>query len=257
MTISVCLLCYGDFPELARRCLGSIVPHVDPRHVADVRVGLNAVSPATEEYVLVTLDSLPVPVRVIQCHENRLKYPVMRRLFRRWPLEAPLIMWFDDDSYIREHVSSDWMATLPERMGRAAMLGQRYRLRRPLTPAQQDWVRQQSWYTGRSLDQPPRFITGGWWVIRSDVVLKHDWPPPCARHCGGDYTLGVLLDQQRLEVVNVPGDVAVNKERRRGENPALHLHLGGPQCRTPVDPFPCRVLSKRPGDDWYDANETL
>src|SRR5690606_26744083 len=111
---------------------------------------------------------------------------------------------------------------------------------------------------GRPISRPPRFITGGWWVIRSEVIRSHDWPPPCARHQGGDSMLGVLLDQQQLPFADVPGLVATNAGKRRGvRHVPPPLQLGGSQCREPVEPFPCIVSTKQPGEPWQDVEELL
>jgi hypothetical protein len=50
-----------------------------------------------------------------------------------------------------------------------------------LSPAQQDWIRQQSWYAGRPMPQELLFNVGGWFVLPLGLMRRCDWPEPGLR----------------------------------------------------------------------------
>src|SRR4051812_533765 len=49
-TFSVCVLLYGDYPDLAERCLESIALLSDEK--VEIRIGMNAVSETTRRFAL-------------------------------------------------------------------------------------------------------------------------------------------------------------------------------------------------------------
>ena len=67
---TVCVLCYGDHVDLAKRCIDSIVKTVDLNHI-DLRIGGNKLGSATMDYLQT------VPANKLYLHtENDKKYPV-------------------------------------------------------------------------------------------------------------------------------------------------------------------------------------
>lgn len=130
---TVCALLYGDFPHLAERCLKPLLPLVD-HGLIDLRVGCNQISPQTERYLTLALVGRVDRIEVVRSEENILKYPMMRLLFGiegRLPrIETPWVMWFDDDSYIKDPDPAGWLDRVEEKMHGADMIGSLYRDRK-------------------------------------------------------------------------------------------------------------------------------
>ena len=113
----------------------------------------------------------------------------------------------------------------------ADMLGKIYFQR--LQGKQWDWIIDQDWYNP-SVGKPPIkrrknsfvFATGGWWVIRTELLKKWDWPTPELKHCGGDSMLGELIRHQKYTLSGFETGVKINaddrgrhsKARPRGES---------------------------------------
>ncbi len=93
---TVFVLCYGEYPELAKSCLGSILSTL-PIERLDLRVGLNAVCDETRAYV----KSLPT-TKIYEDASNAGKYVIMRRMFHdpECPITTTHLVWFDDDARI-------------------------------------------------------------------------------------------------------------------------------------------------------------
>lgn len=221
---TICVLLYGDFPALAERCLRSITETVAARDL-NLRVGLNAVSPAVRDWVRswVPEDS------ITESRENIFKYPLMRKMLYDKPVTTDYIMWFDDDSYLSGFEvrtgSEKWLQRVEHAMVNADMIGSPYMI--PWQGKQREFVRQQPWYAGKdpASRQHIKFITGGWWTIRTAVLYKYGYPWPELEHCGGDTMLGELCHQQGLRLhtfntgvlVNADGAGRQGKSARRGD----------------------------------------
>lgn len=207
--LTVCTLLYGDYPVLATRCLTSLEPYL--RFVGDVRIGLNACGEATKQFVASLAACYP-QIHVETSDENIYKYPMMRRLFDVKPLEQ-LTAWFDDDSFILPE-SSGWFERVRHYANRKDfdMAGSTYVMQ--LRGNQIPWIMDQPWYRGRPFndDKRVRFCTGGYWLIRSEILNEHRWPVQELRHRGGDVMLGVLLEQNGLSIANDKMGVAINAD---------------------------------------------
>jgi hypothetical protein len=274
---SVQVLCYGDHLDLAQRCLGSIEPQVArcPQFVQDIRIGLNRVSPDTLSYVRewahrVANDRLTV--MLYRMDQNACKYPVMRKMFRNlsYPL-PPWVMWFDDDSYIKER-DPEFFATWAANCNRAepdmAMVGENDWERR-LLGNQAAYFRSKPWWRGltwggRKGPAWVPFITGGWWILRREIIDRYDWPDPDLHHNGGDQLLGVLLRQQGFKTrMSDKATVAVNaddkgqrsrakrrghKEKNLGEiwNPSTVIDHGFHCFPYDVEYYPKEQLASAP-----------
>jgi len=216
----VCVLCYGDHPELADRCLSSIVSRCRMPEVKTVRVGLNAVAPITRKLVCDLLRKLPMSlgVMVFDAGEaNRLKYPMMRKMFASGML-GEFTMWFDDDSAIQSKASTTWFDTALAVAKNRDLVGKIY-MQRPVGH-QAENIKKQPWYTGKELKKGDwfKFVTGGFWIARTSILKKWDYPFSAIRHNGGDVMLGELCRQQGLKVFNFDHDVLINTAKRRGES---------------------------------------
>lgn len=210
-TTILCLL-YGDYPYLARRCLTPLGELHNKGY--EVRIGCNEVSPETTS-IVETLFPKSDRLTVLTCTPQVYKYPMMDLLLKVKPITTEYVMWFDDDSYILDKDRLLWMQEAEARMQftGADVMGAVYFL--PVLPGQSDWRRLQcGWYTDKKIPGRARtmFPTGGWWVIKSSVLEKYEWPHPMLKHNGGDVLLGELIDHQKLKLINYRKGVAINAD---------------------------------------------
>lgn len=222
MTVTACVLTYGDHAPLVRRAVESILRHC-PRELCRLVVGANAPSAETLEY----LRSETAIDRLIVSPTNINKCPMMRRMFEG--IDTEFIWWFDDDSHVKDD------RALPEllEIARAApastaMWGSVF-----CCTDERDFshgadvagfVRSASWYRGKP---PPGyaepaarwvFATGGCWLIRTRVVRALDWPDPRLIKRADDVLLAEAIRQQGWSLQDVGGiGVEINTAPRRGE----------------------------------------
>lgn len=224
---TVCVLLYGDHPELAERCLRSVLQHPGwELAVAEIRVGLNEVSPATRELVRRLLEEppLPVPVQLHEAPQNLLKYPLMQHLFAD-PFLGDLVMWFDDDSFLNNSDPA-WWSRVDNHLATSDMLGVKMTV--PPQGQQLAWIRQQSWFRGRPLASRLEFIVGGWWVIVPHWLRQLGFPWPELALRGGDVMLGQALLQQGARLVKFSEGVAINADARGTNHAAPRRGPGEP-----------------------------
>jgi hypothetical protein len=225
-SFTICVLLYGNYTDLAHRCLSSLAracPEALPQHL---RVGLNEISPRTEKYV----DSLVqngwlLEENIWRSAENIHKYPMMRRMFYDpdRPVTTPYVMWFDDDSYIKDEMVGEHPTFLEqvravftkERKPPAALCGAVYNI--PMMGGQIHWIEDQKWYTGKKVRKQARFVTGGWWTADFSFIKEHDYPWELD-HRGGDVMLGQLVDQQGRCIVNFRDGLAINADSHGNES---------------------------------------
>ena len=234
---SINVLLYGDYPDLAQRCLESIGKQcvTSPSLVQDVRVGMNAVSQGVRRYAARWADNIStacdgLPVFIYNSKHNVRKYPLMRRMFHdlEKPITAEWVMWFDDDSFFKGHVSNglSTLQSLVDKDVLADMYGSVWE--RKLHGNQKQFFESLHWWNGiptnaRRGGSWVSFVTGGWWLLRSSVISLYDWPAKEIKHNGGDMMLGALLNQQRRKVVHVGYNdfcVAINADNG-GKNSSM------------------------------------
>jgi hypothetical protein len=225
--VCVCVLLYGTDDacfQLAQRVLNAPMLQLARQNV-EFRLGLNAVSDRTRAFVKETVASHLPGALVLDYGENIFKYPMMRRMFHERPLRAPLTMWFDDDSCLApENNPAAWLPRAQKLMENYTMIGSLYRQR--LVGKQAQWIQDQWWYNGKIPGPYVKFCTGGWWTIRTETLLRFDWPPPELKHRGGDVMLGALCEQHGLALTHFRDQVWINandqgvesKSPRRGYN---------------------------------------
>lgn len=237
--VTICVLTYGDYPKLVRRCIESIRRHCD-RKLYRLVVGANAVSAETAAY-LKSLHRDGHIDRVCASRRNLNKCPMMRRMFAK--VDTEFVWWFDDDSYV----------TAPDalqghlRMARGSpattvMWGQEAECNHPFTfiniPEKDvvKFVRKAPWYGGLT---PPswepggkgefnylgkgrgdprwQFILGSCWLIRTWALRRLDWPDRRLVKLGDDVLLGEAIRQQGWQFCNTAmRGVALNSASRRG-----------------------------------------
>jgi hypothetical protein len=204
---TICVLHYGDYPDLARRVMEPLrrdwMPHLD------LRVGTNAIGAATRSYLEEYQQRWTGEWLWIDRVNNDFKYPVMRALFASRDLR-PYCMWFDDDSCILPTAPASWFAQVAAQLASAAMVGSIWTKR--VRPEQRKFYEQQPWYRGKPVLSRVNFVTGGWWAIRSEILLRFNWPPPDMQHTGGDMALGELCRQNNLFLKKFDSHLAINAD---------------------------------------------
>lgn len=210
---TACVLLYGDYPQLATRCLNDrLIALTD---TVELRVAMNQCSDATKRVVQPLVDAGKIH-RLYDSPENRLKYPVIREmLYGENPISTPYMMWFDDDSYLKDNGQTPhaWLSQVAAKMEHAQMIGSKYSLH--LGGNQHEWVKAQSWYRENPAVTPRfkvYFATGGWWTVHVAMMRKYDWPIPELKHRGGDSMLGLLMQQQGLALAHFRDGVGINAD---------------------------------------------
>lgn len=222
---TVLVLCYGDYPQLAHRCVSSILAArtfcVEP---PPVWVAMNACGEMTRKYIR-ELEAEGQLARVYESAINRHKYPVMRGMLRGADgVQTQYTMWFDDDSYVYEPCNFFAVAARTLQAGDADMLGEVWKM--TLAGQQHAWIADQPWYTGKPVvpRQQVRFITGGWWAARTGMLQTLNYPWPELDHRGGDVMLGEACRQNNYVQKHYSVGVRINadevgrpsKSKRRG-----------------------------------------
>lgn len=215
---SVNVLVYGNHPELAARCLGSIANSRDSKLVSEIRVGMNAASRATRDLVLSAMDSCPIPFLVYEeeAGANVMKYPLMRRMLydpeHPIPEHATHVMWFDDDSFV-VNADSFWHGCAVRIAQHSPpVMGSLYYPKYFWSPQERRAFEAQPWYTGQMTDTKPKFATGGWWVAPLEFLARMDYPVRELRHNGGDVLLGEMVRQTGGTPHHYRDGVAINAD---------------------------------------------
>lgn len=231
-SFTICVLLFGDHTVLGHRCLSSIIRACSAAVPAHLRVGLNAVSNRTERFVATLIESgFLLEDHVWRSAANIHKYPMMRRMFydKDRPIETPYVMWFDDDSFIKEEMvgaSPSFLQRVLDTMdppagskaAAAAMCGAIYTM--GLMGSQQQFIEDQPWYRGKKIPHSVHFATGGWWTISTSALRQLDYPWPNLDHRGGDVMLGHSLVQNNLVLANFRDGIAVNADGEGRESKA-------------------------------------
>lgn len=203
--LTVCVLCYGSYTDLAKKCLGSLFNTI-PVTRLDVRVATNQASQETIDYLNL------LPLRKLYVHPgNDFKYPVMREMFYdpECPIETKYLLWLDDDTYV---VDPNWSRNLCELI--VANHEQGYRMYGDLKyhnlanygPTAGNWFKEASWYSGipfRSTSRGPETPNGsvidfavGWcWAACVESLRIAGVPDIRLAHNGGDITIGEQMHQ--------------------------------------------------------------
>lgn len=220
---TICVLLYGDHYLLARRCLDSIIERL-PRNRYELRIGMNAVVPATASYVReLAQHGLVQATDVYESTENILKYPMMRRMLHDPDnrVTSKYLIWFDDDSYLDWPVRTefDWFGKIENLLQDNDLLGAIYSIK--FGGGQREWVQAQPWYTGKSpVGRQLTFATGGWWATHPEHLYRLDYPWPELTHNGGDTMLSECFLQQGLRVTNFREGVRINADEIGRESKA-------------------------------------
>jgi hypothetical protein len=245
---SVNVLLYGNHPNLAARCLTTLIKALTPKHVVDVRIGLNDVSEATADLARVFAEG--VTRLDMQCllfrekaNRNVMKYPLMRRMLAHKTFHSDRIdkvMWFDDDSYVTARTPQVWFDAVDKifAVTGATMMGSLYRPKYHWTAREMETIAKQPWCTDYALlKSKPLFATGGWWVAALEFLRKWDYPFPEVRHNGGDVLLGELCRQQGVRLEQFREGVAINADASGKESAAPRRGVTTPRVFEGPPPY--------------------
>jgi len=236
--VTICVLTYGDYLQLARRVLGSIFTHCD-RADYDLVVGANEPSPPVESFLREQAAAGRID-RLEISPTNINKNPMMRRMFQG--IATPYIWWLDDDSHLIDDTALERrvaaaVAAPPEVVlwGDLCFCESSRAFTHLKKPS--EFVRAASWYRGLP---PPAwraggkgefdfmglgkgdgrwfFIPGGDFFIRTSAVRAMDWPDPRLVKNGEDVFLGEAVRQQGWKLGHIePSGVVVSDAPRRGD----------------------------------------
>ena len=235
--VTICVLTFGHYPQLARRAIESIRMHC-VRSDYNLVVGANAVCQETREYLDAAYAEGAID-RLIVSDRNLHKCPMMASMFEA--IDTEFIWWFDDDSYVTDGDA------LPKRLriarespphdvmwGHVFFFGNEHDFSYGTDVS--SYVKRAPWYRGK---EPPGwapggkgefdfegkgagdgrwfFPTGGCWFIRTSAVRQLGWPDPGVVERNDDVFLAEAIRQQDWEFHDIgPCGVAINMEPRRG-----------------------------------------
>lgn len=213
--ITIFVLCYGNYPELAKRCIGSILQTV-PRQYLDLRVGANMPSDETIEF----LSTVPATHRYVH-EQNDYKYPVMREMLydSKNPIETKYFLWFDDDTWI---VNPQWLEDLATRIvtnhpNGVRMYGTKMfhnvNMYRKNGHNPKVWFETADWYRGKHLKKRPggpddvdgsiiEFALGACWAMETAAMRFANVPDRRLAHNGGDITIGEQMHQANYRIAD-------------------------------------------------------
>ena len=249
--VTMCVLTYGNYFPLAKRCIGSIIEYC-PRNTYRLVVGANAVSNET----LLYLEDLLIKGLIdelIVSRENLNKSPMMKKMFSA--INTPLIWWFDDDSYITEpDAFSTWINAATTDDENIVAWGHQYYFGHEddfsYGTDVRGFVRNASWYKkleppswepgGKGLHQAEGrpsgdgrwfFLTGGCWLAKTSLIRLLNWPDDKLIKRNDDVFFCEAIRQQGLSFRDLgsPG-VAINTEPRRGngeDKKTMEIQIGG------------------------------
>jgi len=205
--LTVCVLCYGNELDMARKCISGIQASL-PGDQLDLRVAVNEAGPDVTAY----LQTVPM-TKLYLFAENRKKYPVMRLMFNDpdAPITTDYLAWFDDDTWVLDHRWPEQLAACirqNEPRG-AGVYGWKYYhdLTRYATASYdpRQWFRDGEWFQAREfqtrsgLATPNAegifFVVGWFWAAHVGAIRAAGIPDARLNHNGGDITIGAQFYQ--------------------------------------------------------------
>lgn len=200
------ILMYGDYPELHKKCLESVLATTHPGNV-EIRIGCNQVCSETRTYLKHKHKEGRVG-RIYNWEENLRKYPAMRLMFHDAdvPIDTKWVIWMDDDTVCNKR--SDWLTLLAKEIISHSESG--HHLYGPpyfthLGPSQITWMREGNWYRGKPwADKKGRsapngtcvhFASGSFWCVSTEAIKVCDIPDARLTNNMGDIVNGAALYQ--------------------------------------------------------------
>lgn len=210
--ICICVLFYGAEDrhlKLAQRVLNEPMRCLAERNI-EFRFGCNAVGPATSGFLQRQIADTFQDALLFSSAANILKYPMMREMFYAPPISAPMTMWFDHDSYIEPDSDVDaWLDRIKKHLvGCCDMIGSVQKSK--LSTEQAEWAAAQDWFDSARDRQYLDYAIGSWWVVKTDVLYRYDWPATDLRQKEGDLMFGTLFKHQGLSLCHFREGVKIN-----------------------------------------------
>lgn len=234
--VTLCLLVYGNYYEMHKRCLSALARTHKDR--LELRVYLNEACPETVRMAEDMHKNGRIAV-LYRSDSNKFKYPCMRQMFHdpEHPITTNWTIWFDDDTMA--DVDNYWLEKLCQTAidasksdPRLGMVGARYFY--SMNSPHIDWVKSASWYKGRDFrdkvgNQAPNgfkihFASGSCWMLRSQCIKECDIPDVRLKHNGGDICIGEQIWQNNWNLKNWNSDKRVvlwSSVARRGHRESI------------------------------------
>lgn len=234
--VTLCLLTYGNYFDMHKRCLNAIANV--PRERLGLRVYLNNTCQETINLAENMLKSNRIEA-LYRSDENKFKYPCMRKMFHDPdnPINTKWVIWFDDDTMA--DVDNYWLEKMCQAVidaegsdKKLGMLGPRYFF--SMNNHHINWVKNASWYKGREFrdkagNQAPNgfkihFASGSCWMLRTECIKQCDIPDIRLKHNGGDIAIGEQIWQNGWNLKNWNGDKRIvlwSSVPRRGHNESI------------------------------------
>lgn len=220
----ICILFYGADEKhfkLAQRVLNGPMQRLAKRNI-EFRFGCNAVGEATTRFLLQQIADHFHSATLFHSKENIMKYPMMRQMFHSPPIKSPLTIWLDHDSYLVDDLDADnWFERVVQHFNYCDMQGSVYKTL--LSDEQKDWVSKQPWAEQAESKPYVGYALGGWWVIRTGILQKWNWPAEDLQQKNGDVFLGALFTHQQFKLCHFRDGVVVNANDAGVEGAALRL----------------------------------
>lgn len=167
----VLLLCYGDYKDLAERCLNSVISN---RINTDLKihVGLNECSKTTKEFCRSLLDQ-NIICTLIDSNINLNKDPMMRKLIDC--VSGEYFLWLDDDSYIDRTGWDVELSDIIKANPNIDIFGFPHVSGR--NQYYNNILQQRPWYkANKKRKSQINFPIGGFWIAKKSYLEKYNYP---------------------------------------------------------------------------------
>lgn len=207
--ITICILTYGDYSHIFLPSLKAILDFA-PNY--QVIVGLNAVSKETKRGLKLLLTD---NIKIIESKENIWKCSMMCKMIEQ--VNTPYFFWFDDDYYPLNGCFEYYLSSAQS--SPAVLFGSKYFLRpnrdikKSFLLASNEWADLHNHYLHlQKTNERIYFITGGFWMMRTDICRELNWPPDIYGPICDDIILSQLLLRRGYCFKNIPSiDLLVKK----------------------------------------------
>jgi hypothetical protein len=170
------LCCYGDYQNIVKRCLDSVID-LSYQNL-NIHVGLNECGEDTKNYCRNLLDNNKINT-LIDSRINLNKDPMMRKLIDC--VNSEYFLWLDDDSYITE---KNWDLKINDHItnNRFDVSGFPHvsnRLNWPYNnPSYYEYLKERPWFKGiiDPKDEICYFSIGACWIGRTQYIIYNNYP---------------------------------------------------------------------------------
>lgn len=172
----VLVCCYGNYHDIAKRCLDSVVDLSSQS--LNIHVGLNECGINTKNYCRNLLDNSKITT-LIDSRINLNKDPMMRKLIDC--VNSEYFLWLDDDSYITE---KDWDLKIGDHISNndfdiSGFPHISNRLNWPYNdPPYYNYLKERPWFNNviQENEESCVFPVGGCWIANAEYLRKYNFP---------------------------------------------------------------------------------